>query len=165
MAKMGFETDRHIEYDWHNQRPQGFGYRFKSKQEYRWACYLELVCRSNFISRHGGWIGWGYELKTFEFKERHRKRGQYTPDFRISVADGDIPEIITYEWHEVKTSLRQKDIYRFKQFRIDYPEERIILVLNSMPKKNLKQLRLLDNARKYIDDVIIAGPILRKLGL
>jgi hypothetical protein len=154
MAKMGFETDRQIKYDWHNQRPQGFGYRFKSKQEYRWACYLDILNKSKQIYR------WRYEPHTFQFKERYRKRGQYTPDFYIE----NYPAA-TYEWHEVKTSLRQKDIYRFKQFRIDYPEERIILVLNSMPKKNLKQLRLLDNARKYVDDVIIAGPILRKLGL
>lgn len=156
MAKMGqaFEG-RTIHYDWHNQRPEAFGYTFKSKQEYRWAQYLNILSKSNNI-----WY-WRYELKTFYAKKiRWKKLRQYTPDFFVK-------DYITlkHEWHEVKTSLRQKDITRFRWFKTDYPDERLILVLNSCPKKNIKQIRLLDNAQKYVDDVIFAGPILRKLGI
>jgi len=160
MAKMGFEG-RVVHFDWHNERPRGFGYQFKSKAEYRWACYLDLLKKS------GELLAWGYETHKFEFRERHRKKGVYTPDFflKYNYDQNKKDYEVKTEYHEVKTSLRQKDVYRFKQFRLDYPYERIILVLSSMPKKSVKQLRLLENARKYVDDVIIAGPILRKLGL
>lgn len=160
MPHMGFEG-RTVHFDWHNQRPEAFGYTFKSKQEYRWAQYLTLLVQSDSDNL----IFWEYEPKTFELKERYRKRGQYTPDFLCRYRHGTQLN----EWHEVKTALRQKDITRFKWFIADYPEERIILVLNSCPqgktKGSRRQLILLDSARKYVDDVIFAGPILRKLGI
>lgn len=152
MPHMGFEG-RTVHFDWHNQRPEAFGYKFKSKQEFRWAKYLDLLTNSNDPLHF-----WEYEPRTFEMKERYRKRRIYTPDFLCRYKH-------SHEWHEVKTSLRQKDVTRFKWFKADYPDERIVLVLNSCPKKSVKQLILLDNARKYVDDVIFAGPILRKLGI
>jgi outer membrane lipoprotein-sorting protein len=152
MPHMGYEG-RTVHFDWHNQRPEAYGYKFKSKQEYRWATYLSIICRT-------GNVEWKYEPKTFEAKKmRWKKLRTYTPDFRVEDDSGSV------EWHEVKTSLRQKDVTRFKWFRADYPEERIILVLNSCPTRSVKQKILLDNARKYVDDVIFAGPILRKLGI
>jgi len=161
---MGFEG-RTVHFDWHNQRPEAFGYKFKSKQEYRWAQYLTLLVNSMTDDT----IGWRYEPKTFTAtKMRHRKINVYTPDFECTHGpplDGIYDNRRYIEWHEVKTSLRQKDVTRFKWFRADYPDERIVLVLNSCPKKSVKQIILLDNARKYIDDVIFAGPILRKLGI
>lgn len=152
MAKMGYEG-RTVHFEWHNKRPEAFGYQFKSNQEYRWAQYLNILIHGSNVD----W--WTYEPKVFTFKERHRKRGQYTPDFYVHHKD------YSDEWHEVKTSLRQKDVTRFKYFKDDYPDERIVLVLNSTPTQSLKQLILLEKARKYVDDVIIAGPILRKLGI
>lgn len=151
--KIGFEKTRTVHFDWHNQRPVAYGYQFKSKQELRWANYLQILKTAKVITN------WKYEPRTFDLKERYRKRGQYTPDFMI------ITDIGAEIWHEVKTSLRQKDVTRFKYFRADYPIEYIVLVLNSAPKRSVKQARLLENARKYVDEVIIAGPILRKLGL
>lgn len=153
MPHMGF-NERRVTFDWHNQRPEAFGYKFKSKQEYRWAQYLELLRISDDSLEE-----WYYEPTKFELKKRYGKDRVYTPDFSIYDKDKFV------EWHEIKTSLRQKDITRFKWFKADYPDERIILVLNSCPTKNVKQIILLDNARKYVDDVIFAGPILRKLGI
>jgi hypothetical protein len=152
IEKMGFEKTRTVHFEMRNRHVEAFGYRFKSVQEYKWAQYLKFLERAGVISH------WDYEPKQFEAtKMRHRKINVYTPDFRIQEKD-----VI---WHEVKTSLRQKDVYRFKWFTADYPDERIVLVLNSQPRHGSKQKRLLDNARKYVDDVIFAGPIFRKVGI
>jgi hypothetical protein len=146
-------TDRTIHYEWRNQPVEAFGYKFKSRIEYRWAKYLELLRVSGEVQT------WQYEPETFLFKERHRKKGIYTPDFRVVWRDG------TVELQETKSSLRQKDVYRFRQFAMDYPSVRIVLVLPSCPKRSVKQLILLDNAKKYVADVIFCGPIFRKLGI
>ena len=39
---MGF-NERRVQFDWHNQRPEAFGYKFRSKQEIRekYQDYLE----------------------------------------------------------------------------------------------------------------------------
>ena len=151
MAKMGFEG-RTVHFDWHNKRPEKYGYTFKSDQERKWADYLELLKLSENIE------SWEYEPKQFQFEERLRKKGVYTPDFHVEYAISD-------EWHEVKTSLRQKDIYRLKQFRTDFPNEKIVLILNSCPKRSINQIRLVENARKYVNEIIYAAPIFRKLGI
>ena len=150
-----------IHFEWRNQ-PQdvwigGKHCKFRSKQEYKYAKYLELLKMSGEI------VDWDYEPVKFDFKERHRKRGQYTPDFRVQVKVGK--NKYRYEFHEVKTSLRQKDNYRFKQMFWDCPAIYMVLVLNSCPKKNRRQLELIDQARKYVEDVIFVGPILRTLGI
>jgi hypothetical protein len=160
---MGFETTRTVHFEMRNRHVEAFGYKFKSAQEYKWATYLELLKGS---VNSPDLIGWWYEPKQFEAtKIRFRKINVYTPDFLTSWASTQREEDGYDEWHEVKTSLRQKDVYRFKWFRTDYPNERIVLVLNSQPRHGSKQKRLLDNARKYVDDVIFAGPIFRKLGI
>jgi hypothetical protein len=155
---MGFETNKRVVFDWHNQRPEGFGYKFKSKQEYRWAQYLEVLMRG---SDYPKLINWWYEAKVFEAKKmRWKKIRTYTPDFLLLWDKNGNEEDAYPEYHEVKTSLRQKDVTRFKWFRADYPDERIVLVLNSCPTRSVKQKILLGNAKKYVDDVIFAGPIL-----
>lgn len=162
IEKLGFEKNRTVRFEWHNKchlyrQPDGTGIKLKSTQELKWAKYLDLLLKSRDI------LGWSYEPRTFEFKERYRKRGQYTPDFFVTKwSNGEKSWV--YMWIEVKTGLRQKDVSRFRQLKTDYPDEPITLVMTSEPKKNVNQLRLLDNARKYVNDVIFAGPIFRKLG-
>lgn len=142
-----------IQYDWHNQPTDGFGYHFKSKIEFRWATYLDLLKKSDEI------ISWEYEPQRFDFRERYRRKGVYTPDFRVV-------EDTIVKWHEVKTGLRQKDVYRFRQMRCDYPGEYLVLVKPSCPsRRSVNQLRLLDNCRKYVHEIIYCGPIFRKLGI
>jgi hypothetical protein len=162
---MGFEKTRTVHFEWRNERPEAFGYKFKSKAELKWAKYLTLLVNSMFDDT----IGWRYEPKKFTAKKlRWDKLRYYTPDFECTHGpplDGIYNDRRYIEWHEVKTSLRQKDVTRFRWFRADYPQERIVLVLTSKPTRSVKQKRLLDNARKYVDGVIFAGPILRKLGL
>lgn len=155
VEKIGFEKNRTVHFEMRNKHVEAFGYKFKSQQEYKWAQYLNLLKKSGQIA------DWQYEPRKFEMKERYRKRRVYTPDFLVA----DVPSYnARTEWHEVKTSLRQKDVSRFKWFRVDYPDERIILIVTNNPRKTKNKI-LLDNARKYVDDVIFAGPIFNKLGI
>ncbi len=166
-----------VHYDWHNQ-PQhvilgGKECKFKSKQEHKWAQYLERLKELNTI------IDWWYEPRQFEFKERFRRRRVYTPDFLVEeklegiVFDHSTSKSTTFQiasdetvkvWHEVKTSLRQVDVVRFKYLAADYPNEKIILVLND-GTKNIEQMRRKENALRYVERIVYAGPIFRKMGI
>lgn len=155
--RMGYER-KPVHFNYHNQRPEAYGCKFKSKQERKWADYLEILKKLGAIE------SWEYEPKTFDCRFSYRKQRIYTPDFKVvePPEKEDISEIV---WHEVKTSLRQKDVTRFKFFKAAHPKEIIVLVLNSEPKRSVKQAILLDKAQKYVDRVIYAGPIFRKYGI
>ena len=128
-------------------------YRFKSKVEYRWAKYLEKLRELGAITY------WEYEPTTFEFGERWRKRRIYTPDFLVQEDGQEI-------YHEVKTSLRQKDITRFRCLAADFPDEKIVLVIFGPEKtRNVNQNRLRSNARKYVERIIFANPPCKKFGI
>lgn len=149
-----------VHFEWRNQPVtitiDGKTCHFKSIQEYTYARWLD-------IQKYCGEIDdWFYESRLFEFVERHRKRTQYTPDFEVVKKDNLGGKI--REWHEVKMSLRQPDIRRFKYMAADYPDETMVLVLN-YHSKSTKQRRLLGNAEKYVKEVIYAGPIFNKLGI
>lgn len=152
--------DRHIEYEWRNQ-PQSVrigekNCKFKSKQEMKWALYLQ------FLKENGAIIKWEYEPRRFEFKERWKRKHVYTPDFRVEeLVDRKIVQVV---WHEVKTSLRQRDVLRFKLMAADYPNEIMVLVLNSGTRKQ-RQMEIIDNARRYIARIVYAAPIFRKFNI
>ena len=142
-----------IHYEWRNQPQEAFGYRFKSKVECRWAQYLEKLKELGAID------SWLYEHFTFEFGERWRVRKQYTPDFLI-VENG----IEVY--HEVKTSMRQTDVTRFRCLRADFPEVRIVLVIfGPEHTRKANQNRLRSNARKYVERIVFARPLCKKMGI
>jgi len=143
---------RRIEYEWHNQPQSAFGVKFRSKQERRWATWLEILRHCDEIK------SWEYEPKRFEFKERYRKKGVYTPDFRVVKTDGSV------EWHEVKTALRPSDVYKFRQMSLDYPDVRLVLVV-PRPARRQKQAALQAKARKYLADVIYAAGIFKSVGI
>ncbi len=151
---------RHIEFEWRNQ-PQdcmigGQHCKFKSKQEMKWALYLEM------LKEYGAIIDWQYEPRKFEFQERWRHRHVYTPDFRVEeLVDGQLIQVV---WHEVKVALRQRDVLRFKLMAADYPDEVMVLVLNTGTKKK-RQMEIIDNARKYIERIVYAAPLFRKFGI
>lgn len=149
-----------VHYDWHNQ-PQhvilgGKECKFKSKQEYKWAKYLERLKEIETI------IDWWYEPQKFIFKERYGRKRVYTPDFLVEdkLDNGETVKV----WHEVKTSLRQVDVLRFKYLAADYPEEKMVLVLNS-DSNNFEQIRRKENALRYIERIVYAGPIFRRMGI
>ena len=144
---------RTIHYEWHNQPQEGFGYRFKSKVEYRWAQYLQRLLELGAIEK------WLYEPTKFEFGERWRVRKQYTPDFLIREDGQEI-------YHEVKTSLQQKDVTRFRCLHIDFPDVKIVLVMfGPEHTRSAKQNRLRSNARKYVERIVFANPLCKKMGI
>jgi hypothetical protein len=145
--------NRTVHYEWRNKPQEAFGYSFKSKVEYRWACYLEK------LKELGAIWEWFYEPTIFEFSERWRKRRIYTPDFGIDDDDG-------YYYQEVKTSLRQNDITRFRCLAADFPKEKIVLVLFGPENtRNTKQIILRANASKYVERTVFANKLLKKFGI
>lgn len=154
--KMGFEKKRRIEVDWHNETVEDFGYTFKSKEEHKWAKYLDLLQKSGHVAE------WQYEPETFHFKKRHRHEGIYTPDFKVVEI---VRKVSVTKYHEVKVSLRPHDVYRFRQMHLDHPNIFLVLVYPHHPTpKRFRQLQLIYNARKYIHEIIYSGPIFYKLG-
>lgn len=151
MAKMGYEG-RTVHFEWHNKREKKYGYDFKSQIERKWADYLETILKLDVIG------GWKYEPTTFECGSKNRKERIYTPDFGVLEAE------CGYVFHETKTSLRQKDISRFKWLRQAHPDIKIVLVLPRLPKSG-KQLILVDKARKYVDRVLAANPLFKEFNI
>ena len=156
---MAVELPRTIHYEWRNKPEHVFidgrEFNFKSKIEYKWALYLQMLLELGAIDF------WGYETTTFEFDERHRKRRQYTPDFEVR-------ETIQYRlkqtiWQEIKTSLRQTDIRRFRLMAADFPNETMVLILPSC--RTGQQSILRGNALKYVSRIIYANPIFNKMGI
>ena len=144
---------RIVHFEWKNQPQQAFGYKFKSKVEYRWAQYLQKLLYLDAIEI------WLYEPTVFEFGERWRVRKQYTSDFLVK-EDGQEC------YHEVKTSLRQKDVTRFRCLHIDYPDVKIVLVIFGPENtRNANQNRLRSNARRYVERIVFAKPLCNKFGI
>ena len=148
-----------IYWEMRNKPQEAFGYKFKSQVEYKWAQYLEMMLSI------GGIKSWKYEPQTFEFGERWRVRKQYTPDFFVEDLDPIDGEIIPV-YHEVKTSLRQTDVTRFRCLAADYPDEKIILVVfGPEHTRKANQNRLRSNARKYVERIVFARPLIKKFGI
>ncbi len=149
--------DRTIHYQWRNKPEEiiigGRTFKFKSQVEKRWACYLESLLKLGAID------SWEYEPRKFEFGERWRTRKQYTPDFLIK-EDGE------ENYHEVKTSLRQVDILRFRLLKADFPEVKIALIIFGPENtRSANKIRLRQNASKYVERIVFANPLLKKFGI
>ncbi len=154
--KMGFEKNRRLVQDWHNQPQEvvmdGILYRFRSKLEYRFAQYLV------FLQKAGEVESWEYESVTFLFKNVETAPVQYTPDFLAINKQG---ERIFYE---CKGWLISKDISKFKRMQEQYPLVTLILVMAKRDKAG-KRTNRYRTALKYIDHIIYADAIFRKLGI
>ncbi len=135
----------------------GKTYWFRSGLEVRWAQYLELLKGLSEI------LYWEYETKKFEFKGIRSGTVFYTPDFFIQYPSGEML------WHEVKGHLQQKDVTKFRRMAKYYPNEKLILVMQNIPKKstrkNAEKLRRLSNAAKYVERIMEAEKILKQVGL
>lgn len=153
------ETTRTIHYEWRNKPERciigGKDCSFKSQIERKWALYLQKLLELGAIDF------WDYETKTFEFKERHRIKRQYTPDFEVrETIEHGLKQTV---FHEVKTSLRQTDIRRFKLMHYDYPLVMMVLVLPCC--RTGRQSILRGNALRYVDRVVFANPLFNKMGI
>jgi len=152
---MGFETNRRICYDWHNKPETKYGFRFKSQIERKWADYLQI------LKDLGAIISWEYEPKRFSCGHKFGKDRYYTPDFKIVEGEHGIE----YEYfEEIKTTLRQKDISRFKWLKQSFPELIIVLVLPYCAN-NSKQALLRQQAHKYVQRIVYANPLFKQYGI
>lgn len=147
-----------IHYEWHNKPEEcmidGRQFKFKSQIERKWALYLQRLLELGAIEF------WDYESKTFEFKERYRKRRIYTPDFVIREKFQGLMQTV---YHEVKTALRQTDVMRFKLMAADFPMVNMVLVLPSC--RTGRQAILRGNALKYVERVVYCNPLFNKMGI
>jgi hypothetical protein len=143
----------------------GKRYWFRSGFEVRWAEYLE------FLKQAGEIVDWSYEPRKFEFEKIRSGTVFYTPDFLVlyghEAEDGGMDR--THYWHETKGHLKQKDVTKFKRMEKYYPDEKIILVMQNIPKevtrKNIEKFRRMENADKYVERVMDGGKVLKQVGL
>lgn len=153
MARMGFEKNRRIIADYKAQADWAVvgGKRcyFRSKLEQRWAEYLE------FLKRTGAIYDWAYESTKFEFEKVRSGTPFYTPDFEVWDDEN------TRCFHETKGHLEQKDLTKFRRLQKYHPDVRLVLVMQSITKKNRAKVT---KAAKYVERIIEGLKILRKMG-
>lgn len=154
IEKMGFEKDRRIKRKYRNDpitatMRDGRTFHFRSKLEYRWAQYLDLLLLSGEIQ------AWDYEFKRFVFPLGPDERGarDFLPDFRVVEKDG------TVVWQETKGHCDGKMNTRFKRMAEYYPDEVCELVCSRFSKQNDNRRRV---AAKYVRRVIDGSAILKQ---
>ena len=130
---------------------------WRSKFEWRWAQYLERLKTAREVD------GWLYESERFEFKGIRSGTVFYLPDFWVIYRSGDTL------WHETKGHLTQRDITKFRRMAKYHPAERIVLVMQNIPKsrtkKNARKRELLKKAQQYVERIIDGTEQLKKVGL
>jgi hypothetical protein len=136
------------------KREHKYNYHFRSQAERRWADYLETLKELGAIK------SWEYEPKRFACGQHNNKWRFYTPDFKVIEDDNGLEVEV---WHEVKMSLEQKDISRFKWFVGAHPDKIIVLILPRAAKKRQAELRY--KAHNYVKRIVYANPLYKKYGI
>lgn len=130
----------------------GKTYHFRSKFEWCWAQYLQLLKKDGHIH------DWKYEPTTFYFPNEKTAPVQYTPDFKIyACTDEDY-------WQECKGHHDGPTNSKLRRMAKHYPEEIFELVLMRIPKKG-KGVNRRAVAAKYTRRIIDGGKILRQAGI
>lgn len=101
---------------------------FKSKWEYRYALYLELMKTNNYIT------DWWYEPQTFYFQGIKRGTTNYKPDFKVLFPSGK------HEWFEIKGYETAKDRTKYKRMAKYHPQETLRVVGKEWFKENSRKL-------------------------
>ena len=104
-------------------------YYLKSKWEYRYALYLDLMKRNNHI------IDWEYEPKTFYFEGIKRGTTNYKPDFKVIFPSGN------EEWFEVKGFMDSKSATKIKRMAKYFPEIKLRVIDKTWFSTNSKILK------------------------
>jgi hypothetical protein len=91
-------------------------YYLKSKWEYRYAMYLDLMKRNNHI------LDWEYEPKTFYFEGIKRGTTNYKPDFKVVFPSGN------EEWFEVKGFMDSKSATKIKRMAKYFPDIKLRVI-------------------------------------
>ena len=92
---------------------------YRSRWEYRYALYLELMKKNGYITE------WEHEPTTFWFDKIKRGTNNYKPDFRVTFPSG------TTEYFEVKGYMDQKSRTKIKRMAKYHPD----VVLRVIDKK------------------------------
>ena len=104
-SRLGFGNDRRFIMKYGNEPRHAViasrEFHFKSKFEYRYAQYLEI------LREQGHLIHWDYEPIALVFEEETRGAKVYTPDFRITTNSD------AFEYHETKGRLSGSDVTIF----------------------------------------------------
>ena len=123
--KMGFETDKRIRRKYGNVPVtaivDGNTIHFKSKLEYRWAQYLDILKTTGEIKN------FYYEWHTFYF-DNIDKLKEFTPDFLVRNKDN------SFEYYETKGMLSGHDIRKCKALFNERPEVKMTMVFWTNPK-------------------------------
>ena len=98
------------------QREDLDGLYVRSSWEANYARYLNWLKKQKQIEK------WEYEPYTFVFEKIKRGTRAYTPDFKITYANG------RHEWHEVKGWMDPKSATRLRRMSKYFPEEKIIII-------------------------------------
>jgi hypothetical protein len=104
-------------------------YYYKSRWEYRYALYLDLMKRHNHI------VDWFYEPHTFYFEGIKRGTTNYKPDFKVIFPSSN------EEWIEVKGYMDSKSITKIKRMAKYFPEIKLRVVDKEWFSKNSKILK------------------------
>jgi len=149
-----------------NARFEGRTYTFRSLLEYRWACVLEVLKRGGQIK------DWSYEPFSFRFyppfipSDLSGKQfgvRKYLVDFKVTELDGSIT------WHETKGFLGDKDMTKLRCMHTYYPNEKLWLIFQTLPKGKTPQqrnkLERIRRAEQFVQRVYEASHDFKRLGL
>lgn len=89
---------------------------FRSSWEANWARYLNCLLAAGQVS------GWEFESETFEFAGIRRGARFYTPDFKVTNADG------TVEYHEIKGWMDQRSQTKLRRMAKYHPSVRVLVI-------------------------------------
>ena len=115
---------------------------FRSKLEYRWAIYLQLLKEQGVI------LDWWHEdpetllqLETKYFKNKK----QYLPDFVVQMADG------SYEYHETKGYFPPKDYTKIKLAADQYDNPITLIFASLISNSKNSKIRAQYNRAKKLE--------------
>jgi hypothetical protein len=104
---------------------------FRSKFEYRYALYLQL------LKEHGEITDWFHEKRKFVFKGVESGAVSYLPDFLVIHKNG------SEEYIETKGYEQSSDRTKWKRMAKYYPEVKLRIVRSDWLGKNSKALKAL----------------------
>lgn len=102
---------------------------FRSRWEYRYALYLELM------KTHGHVTDWEHEPLTFWFEGIKRGVTSYKPDFKVVFPSNNV------EWFEVKGYETAKDRTKYKRMAKYHPQVVLRIINKDWFVKNGKTLK------------------------
>jgi hypothetical protein len=102
---------------------------FRSRWEYRYALYLELMKQNKYI------LDWEHEPRVFYFEGIKRGTTNYKPDYKVTFPSGK------EEWFEVKGYMDAKSKTKIKRMAKYYPDLVLRVIDKTWFSENSKKLK------------------------